>query len=1105
MSINISSLKRESRPHWNNGLEAIRVRPFRNARRQVDMPAYFEDNLRLLKGRFPKVAEFALSRRDLRFSILKAKDGGVYYAIKGAGGQWQAISDPVNPIKTAQRSIDSMGERLTGGMSPALVVGLAPGYVLETVFTHFESRTADFEPFRFIYVLVDSAPCLCAWLASADRSRILKRPEVEFHLASEAAEIAALCESDLTRSHLFIPVSELPPHIVERIIQPLAELFLKRDAEATRRRKENDDYYAALDDASLAKIIRGEAGRKPRLLMPSHTSSTVLQFSARDTCELFESAGWETRLLKIERDLPPWHLIKAIHEFKPDLFLFIDHLRTEDAEGLLYPKDMLFATWVQDSLPAINSKAAAETWNLRVQGRNRDFLAGYVDQLHPYGYEKGRLHPMPMVVNPKIFHRVELTAEETAKYACDICFASNRGWTTEEAVERNLAPALAPLGIGIDTLRQIHDRLWEDYRQDRKYTDYKALAARLLEIESFSAAYGKLKESDQDYAIQRIFWLLNDLIYRYVVLEWLDAYAKAHPGFKLKLYGRGWERHPVFSRHAAGAMEHGPDLNKAYNAAKRCLHLNSVEGQHQRLMEIIAGGALPLTRGVPMEPTQTRNDFCQMFSHLATDGWSGLSKTEREELSDFLFSTAARLLRQEPTLTDGDLKKSVMDILDRRVQACRRFTFNLGAQTYFDSRQSLWETLDKTGGLSMDERHQAMTEGVAGLDNVAWLRSFIVLRLLGGKAPFEEALDKAALDFARLSLRQSCTAEELHALFDRIENPGPSILTEAIRRFMLCGEPVIAGRLLKDAIGDPSMESQAMLEQRLSLVLIFMQAGDFAEARGLVEGIDFDRRLKDGSNPRQTIRLLFILSVLSGIERKPEFESLIASQSRPVAIGALNPYAGHLLRKAERPPLEAEETQAIHWMANALSMEFAHLSGKGMEAEMPIRLLVLDGRTEEAFKLAGIHGKFTFLAFFLWVIGDVDLAGKALAADAFAKTESKDLLITRAITAGLVHSPEKALPHLNELLILDTRYFIDCRSPTLWGVAALLFKAMGQFDLFAGAVRLARERDPLFKDMREHLANRIQAPAKPVPFPDFEMPAGFKSRKCKEEQGRLWI
>lgn len=261
-----------------------------------------------------------------------------------------------------------MEKRLYSGLSPAVVVGLAPGYVLETVFKHFESHLRNNEPFRNIYVIVDSLPCLSGWLKAADRSAILSRQEILFIWWEDVQEIVTLCEQDEQRSHLFIPVSELPEQIVNKLISPLAELYIHREREKEEMLKANDQYYDAITDEQLAETIRGKAGRKPRLLMPTHTSSTVVQYSVRDTCAAFEKLGWETRILKMDLDLPPWRMAKTIHDFKPDVLIFINHLRNEDKEKL-YPDNLMFITWVQDTVPLINRRDTAKQWTEMALGK----------------------------------------------------------------------------------------------------------------------------------------------------------------------------------------------------------------------------------------------------------------------------------------------------------------------------------------------------------------------------------------------------------------------------------------------------------------------------------------------------------------------------------------------------------------------------------------------------------------------------------------------------------------------------------------------------------------------------------------------------------------
>jgi hypothetical protein len=322
----------------------------------------FELNYRILSERFPLLARMVDAVPTGVVGSAQAQDGGVCYAVQVRPGEWSAITDPVEPIGKAQRGIDRMIHRLGQGFNPAVVAGLRPGYVLDTVYRHFESRLAVHEPFRHIYVVVDSIHCLIGWMTVADRSAILARPEIEFYWHESLGDLVRLIEQDEQRSHLFIPVSELSEPEINRLIVPLAELYLKRERELERWKRENDEYYDAMSDESLASVIAGNAGRKPRLLMPTHASSTVIQFSTRDTSEAFGAIGWETRIIRAERDLSPWLVAKTIREFRPDLLLFINHLRTEVPDLSIYPQNLMFVTWIQDAMTEINNREMAEKW-----------------------------------------------------------------------------------------------------------------------------------------------------------------------------------------------------------------------------------------------------------------------------------------------------------------------------------------------------------------------------------------------------------------------------------------------------------------------------------------------------------------------------------------------------------------------------------------------------------------------------------------------------------------------------------------------------------------------------------------------------------------------
>ena len=260
---------------------------------------------------------------------------------------------------------------------------------------------------------------------------------------------------------------------------------------------------------------------------------------------MFRKEGWEVEIMHMKTDISKWRINKTINHLKPDIYLQVNHLRTEFLG--YYPDDMMFITWVQDTVSFINNSENAQEWNEQVEKKNkrRDLIIGYVGQIKKYGYLEDRLEECPMIVNTDIFKPRELTPKEIEKYGCDVCFASNRSKETHLVVKEDLLPKLEKYGFTEELLMKINDHLWKHYREARTCTSYDELEDKIIELSEICSLMEKLiTRDDHDFVIQRIFWELNDIIYRHVVLEWIDEME----GIKLNLYGRGWEDHPKFAK-----------------------------------------------------------------------------------------------------------------------------------------------------------------------------------------------------------------------------------------------------------------------------------------------------------------------------------------------------------------------------------------------------------------------------------------------------------------------------------------------------------------------------------------------------------------------------
>lgn len=746
-------------------------------------------NLKIISERYPSLHKQLLQNVDFdKVTVEPASDGGIFYSLKTQHSP-MPLSDPVSPLKKANTALKAMASRLENSLAPAVIVGLYPGFLLEIIYKLFKDIEEKKGCFRDIYVIVDNLNCFAAWLKAADRESILSQEKILFVDSENIHQIVRLCESDM-RSHLFIPVSVLPQSELDRIISPLAELYLRRQTEEVTWRKENNEYYDSITDQRLAQIISGHAGRKPRLLMPAHSTSTVVQYSARDTCKAFELAGWETRILKMYTDSPSWRTIKEIRDFKPDIFLFINHLRTEDDNIDLYPRNLMFITWVQDAVPQINRRDSAEKWNRNALKNRRDLIVGYVEQLERYEYLPERLTRIQMRVDPYAGRNISMMPTCKTKYSCDVCFASNRGKPTDRILEEDLLPYMEKFSFSRETIFLIHDLLWEKYRKGESLINYLELEAFLKGIKGFSGSYFRLSQDQRDNLIEKIFWLLNDVIYRHSVLEWCDEF-----GLNLNIYGKGWENHPVFSKYFQGEIKHGEELRKAYSCAGYCLHLNSMEGIHQRLFEILfsSGQVLMRTRdNLYIErkfkyAKAYRNLFRQMVpsNRVEIDGQA--TKIINEKFFIWVQEALSSALDTSPEdLHNLCLKALNDDIMNFDLT----FFFPENALTVFSNKEELADVLKKkpkplcAPDLN-DDADFGLIKKIHDFQTLHILQA-AALNLLGKKSSYIISFqpDKAIIDFSALLSIGSTRPDKLLSDYFQLTFPGNNLSLFLVKRLL---------------------------------------------------------------------------------------------------------------------------------------------------------------------------------------------------------------------------------------------------------------------------------------------------------------------------------
>lgn len=527
--------------------------------------------------------------------VLKTQDGGHAYALRQSG-KLIPLTDHQKPQIRCRQTLAKHSDALADLTKPVLVIGLYPGTELIEIFNQAEAKPAP-KPQQPLYIGIDSPPVLYAFICSFDITPIIASPRVHFFLTTESKQLTEDIIQSPETPHDFTLISHAPPQVMNQAMPPFVQLTRQRKQATEMMMQTLNAHYNALTNEAIIDRLNNptQQERPPCIMIPTGNWSTVTQYSAQAIKQTFERQGWQVIHINLAHRLTPYYLATLLLQHKPDLFIFINHLRTEAYAA--YPERLLWITWVQDSVHNINNSAIATSWNQATQKHpDRNFIIGYINQIRPYGYRPEALIHMPMTIDEATF-TPNVTIAHPSTTDCEIIFASHANNSSQQQLEF-LAQHI-PVPAPSDSLETLHDQLWNTYRQGNSITSFDDMHAYLQQDENRYGWITQALPDVRDTIIRMLFLKLNDTIYRHIILHWIAEFARQNPAIKLKLYGRGWEQHPDFSPYACGEIQHGTELAKAFNQATLCLHLNAFESGHQRYLEILAAGGQPLCRLAP--------------------------------------------------------------------------------------------------------------------------------------------------------------------------------------------------------------------------------------------------------------------------------------------------------------------------------------------------------------------------------------------------------------------------------------------------------------------------------------------------------------------------
>ncbi len=296
--------------------------------------------------------------------------------------------------------------------------------------------------------------------------------------------------------------------------------------------------------------------------------------------------------------------LRAVERLEPDLIVMINYTRAH--LGWALPQNVPCVCWVQDAMPDLFDEKIG-----RSQGP-LDFLMGHLfqDLFDKHAYPLERVLPVPVVADGERFHDTPVDAERRARFECELAMVTHHSETPEAMRDRLIGEAKRK---DLDrAFRTIYDAL------PRVAMAMHARPLTVVMHELLREALGENAEAAAS-VLRHYAYPLLDRHLRHETLLWAARLAERR-GWRLHLYGRGWEKHPTLAAHARGELSHGEDLRAAYQCARAHLHASPHTVLHQRVFECALSGGICLSRWHRELLSITRNRLHARLIRGESDG-----------------------------------------------------------------------------------------------------------------------------------------------------------------------------------------------------------------------------------------------------------------------------------------------------------------------------------------------------------------------------------------------------------------------------------------------------------------------------------------------------
>ena len=534
----------------------------------------------------------------------RSADGNVVWKDTSREGpsSWSAIGDSraaANAVNIA--SFDAGGAPdPSKPLRPIIIEGINPPWLLERAFRATPRSPQGYQP-ALIVVQDDPFEALDG-LSISELGPELSEQRVTWHIGAEAGrdlQTALLGRLDLMLPGEYRVSPSLGSFVSPTVVETLKQAGTAQVAEHHELGRRIASAYAGRDRAWWARRYAeaaSGAGEALRVLIPTTRYSTFIQHSAHDLAEGLRTAGHEARVVIEPNDSSMLSSLTHLRQFerwRPDLVVLINYHRAALPAGC--PANVPVVCWIQDRMTHLFSvQAGASLGEL-------DFVVGHVHRelFESFGYPTSRAWFLPVLASGKKFHdqTPASTKPVTARprFDCEIAYVSHQSETPEQLRDAFCAQAGGPSrDLTVSLIRDVYEGML-------------AIASGGVEVESYALIErlahdilrNRLGREPDPQNIQAVCstlaYPIGERVMRHQTLAWADELCRER-GWRLRIYGRGWERHPTLARFARGELPHGEDLRRCYHHAALHLHAGFSGMHHQRVIECALSGGCAIFR-----------------------------------------------------------------------------------------------------------------------------------------------------------------------------------------------------------------------------------------------------------------------------------------------------------------------------------------------------------------------------------------------------------------------------------------------------------------------------------------------------------------------------